>query len=121
MLPDIVMLSWSYSAHELNVFSHLHTELYLHTFPAHCPSLGDGPVAVQVRLYRLPWLFRYLEYDLTIRQLWLTLIRNLLLVVFMTHWVACGFEFLARQWGFPNDLLVGVNPELFRSLSYEKQ
>lgn len=85
------------------------------------PYISALRLTQMVRLYRVPWLFRYLEYDLTVDLLWVTVVRNLLLIAFMTHWVACGFEFLARQGGFPNDLLVGTNPELFRSLSFDKQ
>lgn len=75
----------------------------------------------QVRLYRVRWFFRYLEYDLTVSLLTVTVARNLVIVLYLTHWVACGFNFLARSGGYDPDLLVGLNPELFASISLPEQ
>jgi hypothetical protein len=74
-----------------------------------------------VRLYRVRWFFRYLEYDLTVSLLTVTVARNLVIVLYLTHWVACGFNFLARSGGYDPDLLVGLNPELFASISLPEQ
>lgn len=65
-------------------------------------------VILQVRLYRVRWFFRYLEYDLTVSLLTVTVARNLVIVLYLTHWVACGFNFLARSEGYDPDLLVGL-------------
>jgi hypothetical protein len=76
---------------------------------------------VQVRLYRVRWFFRYLEYDLTVSLLTVTVARNLVIVLYLTHWVACGFNFLARSGGYDPDMLVGLNPELFASITLPEQ
>lgn len=75
----------------------------------------------QVRLYRVRWFFRYLEYDLTVSLLTVTVARNLVIVLYLTHWVACGFNYLARSGGYDPDLLVGLNPDLFSSISQPDQ
>lgn len=75
----------------------------------------------QVRLYRVRWFFRYLEYDLTVSLLTVTVARNLVIVLYLTHWVACGFNFLAVSGGYDPDMLVGLNPELFASISKPEQ
>uniref|UniRef100_A0A383VAB8 Cyclic nucleotide-binding domain-containing protein n=1 Tax=Tetradesmus obliquus TaxID=3088 RepID=A0A383VAB8_TETOB len=74
-----------------------------------------------VRLYRVRWFFRYLEYDLTVSLLTVTVARNLVIVLYLTHWVACGFNFLAVSGGYDPDMLVGLNPELFASISKPEQ
>lgn len=76
---------------------------------------------MQVRLYRVRWFFRYLEYDLTVSLLTVTVARNLVIVLYLTHWVACGFNLLARSGGYDPDLLVGLNPDLFASISLPEQ
>jgi hypothetical protein len=76
---------------------------------------------VQVRLYRVRWFFRYLEYDLTVSLLTVTVARNLVIVLYLTHWVACGFNFLAVSGGYDPDMLVGLNPDLFASISKPEQ
>jgi hypothetical protein len=43
------------------------------------------------------------------------------IVVYLTHWVACGFESLARSVGFDPDLMVGLNPELFAQSTSPEQ
>jgi hypothetical protein len=79
------------------------------------------PVTPQVRLYRVRWFFRYLEYDLTVSLLTVTVARNLVIVLYLTHWVACGFNLLARSGGYDPDLLVGLNTDLFASISLPEQ
>ncbi|KAF6256108.1 hypothetical protein COO60DRAFT_1702472 [Scenedesmus sp. NREL 46B-D3] len=74
-----------------------------------------------VRLYRVRWFFRYLEYDLTVSLLTVTVARNLVIVLYLTHWVACGFDFLAVSGGYDPDMLVGLNPALFASISKPEQ
>jgi hypothetical protein len=76
---------------------------------------------LQVRLYRVRWFFRYLEYDLTVSLLTVTVARNLVIVLYLTHWVACGFNFLAVSGGYDPDMLVGLNPDLFASISKPEQ
>jgi hypothetical protein len=36
------------------------------------------------------------------------------IVAYLTHWVACGFEGMARGAGYDPDYLVGMNPALFQ-------
>lgn len=86
-----------------------------------CCVLLLRTAAAQVRLYRVRWFFRYLEYDLTVSLLTVTVARNLVIVLYLTHWVACGFNLLARSGGYDPDLLVGLNPELFASISLPEQ
>jgi hypothetical protein len=78
-------------------------------------------ISPQVRLYRVRWFFRYLEYDLTVSLLTVTVARNLVIVLYLTHWVACGFNFLAVSGGYDPDMLVGLNPDLFASISKPEQ
>ncbi len=46
---------------------------------------------LQVRLYRVRWFFRFLEYDLTVNLLTVTVARNLVIVLYLTH--------VRRGWG----------------------
>lgn len=97
---------------------------FLGLFAYHLPSVAAVVALrciVQVRLYRVRWFFRYLEYDLTVSLLTVTVARNLVIVLYLTHWVACGFNLLARSGGYDPDLLVGLNPELFASISLPEQ
>lgn len=49
-------------------------------FAGGCPPPIPSPLSQpsQVRLYRVRWFFRFLEYDLTLSLLWVTVARNLL-------------------------------------------
>jgi len=38
------------------------------------------------------------------------------IVAYLTHWVACGFEWYARSVQFDPRILVGTNPALFTSV-----
>ncbi|KIY97752.1 Potassium channel AKT1 [Monoraphidium neglectum] len=69
------------------------------------------------RLYRVRWFFRYLEYDQNMSLLGVTVARNLMIVAYLAHWVACGFEGYARGAGFDPNVLVGTNPALFASVT----
>lgn len=91
--------------------------------PCFClPCIYPPPFpTLQVRLYRVRWFFRYLEYDLTVSLLTVTVARNLVIVLYLTHWVACGFNFLARSGGYDPDMLVGLNSQLFASISPPEQ
>ncbi|BDA49938.1 probable potassium channel AKT2 [Coccomyxa sp. Obi] len=60
-----------------------------------------------VRLYRVRWFFEHLEFNLTMSLLWVTLIRNLIYVFYVTHWSACMFYFIAVQYGLDHDTWIG--------------
>ncbi|CAL8465533.1 g5069 [Coccomyxa elongata] len=60
-----------------------------------------------VRLYRVRWFFEHLEFNLTMSLLWVTLIRNLIYVFYVTHWSACMFYFIAVQYGLDRDTWIG--------------
>jgi hypothetical protein len=92
-----------------------------HRSPLAEPLLRSYVCAMQVRLYRVRWFFRYLEYDLTVSLLTVTVARNLVIVLYLTHWVACGFNLLARSGGYDPDMLIGLNPDLFASVSLPEQ
>ena len=57
--------------------------------------------APQVRLYRVRWFFRYLEYDLTLSLLWVTLARNLLVspILCAADSFTPGLPVTPRAWG----------------------
>eukprot|EP00803_Ostreobium_quekettii_P000843 evm.model.scf_2715.1 EVM.evm.TU.scf_2715.1 scf_2715:1330-5254(-) len=55
-----------------------------------------------VRLYRVGKLFSYLEKNINISLMMLTLVRNLIVVLLSVHVAACGFYILARQHGIQN-------------------
>ncbi|CAL5221935.1 g4209 [Coccomyxa viridis] len=60
-----------------------------------------------IRLYRVRWFFEHLEYNLTLSLLWVTLVRNLVYVLYVTHWSACTFYFIASQYGLDQDTWIG--------------
>ncbi|KAK9903334.1 hypothetical protein WJX75_003130 [Coccomyxa subellipsoidea] len=60
-----------------------------------------------IRLYRVRWFFEHLEFNLTMSLLWVTLIRNLIYVFYVTHWSACMFYFIAVQNGLDHDTWIG--------------
>lgn len=40
----------------------------------------------QVRLYRVRWAINYLEYNVTLSLLWVMVLRNILIMLYLTHW-----------------------------------
>ena len=49
-----------------------------------------------LRLYRVGVFFQYLEYNLSVSLTVVTIARNLMFVLYVAHWAACGMFFLAR-------------------------
>jgi hypothetical protein len=49
-----------------------------------------------IRLYRVGVFFQYLEYNLSVSLTVVTIARNLMFVMYVAHWAACGMFFLAR-------------------------
>ncbi|KAK9810819.1 hypothetical protein WJX73_009788 [Symbiochloris irregularis] len=64
-------------------------------------------LAHMVRLYRLRWWFTHLEYTITVSLLLTTLLRNLLYVFYSVHVAACGFYFIALQYGLGDNTWIG--------------
>ena len=69
-----------------------------------------------VRLYRVRNLITYLLFNLNVPLLWVTVFRNLAIVMLITHWVACGFFWEAREVGFDPEILPGVDAALMAGL-----
>ena len=70
------------------------------------PIVGSGAKAARplmllgllrlIRLYRVGVFFQYLEYNLSVSLTVVTIARNLMFVLYVAHWAACGMFFLAR-------------------------
>ena len=70
------------------------------------PIVGSGAKAARplmllgllrlIRLYRVGVFFQYLEYNLSVSLTAVTIARNLMFVLYVAHWAACGMFFLAR-------------------------
>jgi hypothetical protein len=56
-----------------------------------------------VRLHRVKQLFDFLQYNVRISFIWLTLIRNIAAALIWSHFSACVLYFIARQYGFDPD------------------
>lgn len=69
------------------------------------------------RLYRVRNLFGFLEYNLQVSLLQVTIIRNLSIVLLITHWTACGFFLACVHSGFSPDVLYGADGAFLASLS----
>lgn len=61
-----------------------------------------------VRLHRMKQLFDVLQYNPHISLMWLTLLRNFGFAILWSHFAACIFYFIARQYDFdPDDTWIG--------------
>lgn len=56
-----------------------------------------------VRLYRVAQLFEQLQYNPHVSLMWLTLLRNFGFAILWSHFSACLFFFIAREYGFDAD------------------
>ena len=56
-----------------------------------------------VRLHRMKQLFDILEYNTRVSFMWLTLIRNFAFALTWSHFSACVFFFISRQYDFDPD------------------
>ncbi|KAK9847644.1 hypothetical protein WJX84_010180 [Apatococcus fuscideae] len=74
-----------------------------------------------LRLVKVRSFSASLEYNLQLSLLWVTLTRNIAIVMYITHWAACGFYFVCRQYGFAADVLVGTEPDFFTHLNTGQQ
>eukprot|EP00884_Botryococcus_braunii_P006369 jgi/Botrbrau1/15733/Bobra.4_1s0102.1 len=74
-----------------------------------------------VRLYRVKLAFSYLEYNSPVNIVWLTIIRNSLIVAFVVHWAACGFYYVEGLFGFKEEVMVGADGTFFNSLNLVDQ
>lgn len=92
-----------------------------HIDPAALGMLPALKLLHLVRLYRVNNLVTYFLFNLNVPLLWVTVFRNLAIVLVMTHWVACGFLWEARECGFDPEILLGVNPELMATLNPRDQ
>ena len=88
-----------------------------HIDPAALDFLPALKLLHLVRLYRVNNLVTYFLFNLNVPLLWVTVFRNLAIVLLITHWVACGFLFEARECGFDPEILLGVNAEMMASLN----
>ena len=70
------------------------------------------------RLHRVFSFFRYLDFNLSISLVCVTIVRNLVFVLFITHWAACGLYFIARVHdpSFGSGVFIGRNPEALAGL-----
>lgn len=48
------------------------------------------------RLHRVVAFFRYLDFNLAISLVAITIVRNFVYVLFVVHWAACGLYYIAR-------------------------
>jgi CRP-like cAMP-binding protein len=56
-----------------------------------------------IRLYRFKQLVTILQYSMRVSLMWLTLFRNFGVALVWTHFAACFFYFIARQYDFAPD------------------
>lgn len=85
---------------------------------------GTGPMEVRgarllallgllrmARLHRVVAFFRYLDFNLAISLVVITIVRNLVYVLFVVHWAACGLYFIARVHDPTFEKVWGVTPK----------
>lgn len=80
-----------------------------HADPGALDALPALKLLHLVRLYRVRNLITYLLFNLNVSLLWVTVIRNLLIVALVVHWAACAFFWEARHVAFDPEILVGVD------------
>ncbi|PSC71927.1 potassium channel SKOR [Micractinium conductrix] len=73
------------------------------------------------RLYRVRDFFCYLEYNLNVSLLQVTIIRNLAIVLLITHWTACGFFLAGVHSGFSGEVLYGADSSFLEALAQADQ
>jgi ankyrin repeat protein/CRP-like cAMP-binding protein len=56
-----------------------------------------------VRLHRVKQLFDFLQYNVRVSFIWLTLTRNVAAALIWSHFSACVLYFIAREYGFDPD------------------
>ncbi|KAI7843594.1 hypothetical protein COHA_002836 [Chlorella ohadii] len=73
------------------------------------------------RLYRLRQLFSYLEYNLNVSLLQVTIARNLAIVLLATHLTACGFFLAGWHSGFSSEAMHGADSVFLAGLAPSDQ